>query len=85
MQLLRFTSTREKFLHQLLSQMGKTDEKIVLLPDVAKQFEVVNTEFPTLHSKIGFIDFRTMNLEQAEALVKSGSGYLKKKENAVVE
>jgi hypothetical protein len=59
--------------------MDKIENKTVLLPEVAKQFELVNTEFNTLHSKIGFIDFRTMDLEQAEALVKAGTEYLKKK------
>jgi hypothetical protein len=59
--------------------MSKVEDKPVLLPEVAKQFEVINTEFPTLHSKIGFIDFRTMDLEQAEALVKSGTEFLKRK------
>jgi hypothetical protein len=62
--------------------MSKVEDKPALLPEVAKQFEVINTEFPTLHSTIGFIDFRTMDLEQAEALIKSGSKYLKRKKNS---
>jgi hypothetical protein len=57
----------------------KGDEKVVLLPEVASKFEVINTHLPTLHSAIGFVDFRTMDLEQAEALVASGSSYVKRK------
>ena len=44
--------------------------------EVAAKYQVVNTTFPTLHSRIGDIDFRTITLEQAQALVKAGTSYL---------
>lgn len=59
--------------------MSKTEEpEFVLLPEVADKFKVVNTKMPTLHSRIGFVDFRTMDLEQAEALIAAGTDYLEK-------
>ena len=49
-----------------------------LSPELEGKFEVVNTTLPALHSRIGFVDFRTMTLEQAEALEKAGTAYLKR-------
>ena len=48
-------------------------------PAIEGKFEIVNTEFPIYHSKIGEIDFRTISIEQAEELVKTESRYIKKK------
>jgi hypothetical protein len=36
------------------------------------------TTSPVLHSRIGDVDFRTMTLQQAGELIKSGTRYLKK-------
>lgn len=47
-------------------------------PAIEGRFRVVNTHLPILHSKIGKIDFRTITLEQAEALVSAGTSYLVK-------
>jgi hypothetical protein len=49
-----------------------------LSPVLEGKFEVINTTSPILHSRIGDVDFRTMTLEQAEELMKSGTRYLKK-------
>jgi len=42
------------------------------------KYEVVNTSYPCLESRIGFIDFRYITLDQAERLMKAGTKYLKK-------
>lgn len=42
------------------------------------KFEVVNTSLPCLESRIGFIDFRYITLDQAEKLVQSGTRYLRR-------
>lgn len=49
-----------------------------LSPELEGKFEVINTTSPVLHSRIGDVDFRTMTLEQAGDLMKSGTRYLKK-------
>jgi hypothetical protein len=59
-----------------------------LSPELEGKFEVVNTTLSALHSRIGYVDFRTMTLEQAEAMVEAGTDYLirvpsKKSRNAV--
>jgi hypothetical protein len=48
-----------------------------LSPELVGKFKVVNTTLPALHSRIGYVDFRTMTLDQAEALVKAGTRYLR--------
>lgn len=48
-------------------------------PELKGKFVVINTESPTLESRIGFIDFRTITEEQANELIKAGTDYLKKK------
>lgn len=57
--------------------MGKLNFE--LPPEVADKYEVINTVSPILHSRIGDIDFRRISLDQAEALVKSGSKYFRAK------
>ncbi|RQO65085.1 hypothetical protein DBR40_24755 [Pedobacter sp. KBW01] len=52
------------------------DPEIKLLPECEGKYKVVNTHLPTLYSPIGFIDFRTMTVEQAEALLKTETSYL---------
>ena len=42
------------------------------------KYEVVNTDLPVLHSRIGEVDLRTMTEEQAEAILLKGSDFLKK-------
>lgn len=42
------------------------------------KYEVINTQLPCLESRIGLIDFRTISLAKAEALIKSGTRYLRK-------
>ncbi|KAA8483755.1 hypothetical protein BDE36_1781 [Arcticibacter tournemirensis] len=49
-----------------------------LSPEIRGKFEVVNTESPLLHSRIGDIDFRRITLDQAEQLVKLNSRYIRK-------
>lgn len=67
--------------------MGKLDFEVSKAID--GKFEVINTTSPLLHSRIGDVDFRRITLEQAEALVKSGTRYLKaaktKKEKAAAD
>lgn len=60
--------------------MAKTEEKkeVVLLPECQGKYKVIGTTCPTLYSTIGFIDFRTMTVDQAEALIESGSSYLER-------
>lgn len=53
-------------------------KQFTLSPELEGKFEVINTTSPVLHSRIGDVDFRTMTLEQAEELIKSGTRYLKK-------
>jgi hypothetical protein len=52
-----------------------------LSQEVAEKFEVVNTNSPILHSKIGDIDFRRITLEQAAKIVSLGSSYLREKKS----
>jgi hypothetical protein len=47
-----------------------------LSPELEGVFKVVNTTCSALHSRIGYVDFRTMTLEQAEALEEAGTDYL---------
>lgn len=59
-----------------------------LSPEIEGKFEVVNTTLPAIHSRIGYVDFRTITLAQAEEMVKAGTDYLrpvpvKKFKNAV--
>jgi hypothetical protein len=49
-----------------------------LSPAIEGKFTVVNTHLPTLHSRIGLIDFRTITLNQAEELEKLNCRYLKR-------
>jgi hypothetical protein len=49
----------------------------ILSPDLQGKFEVVNTTLPALHSSIGYVDFRTMTLDEADRLVKAGTIFLK--------
>lgn len=52
-------------------------DKWKLSEALAGKFEVVGTTCPVLHSRIGEVDFRTMDVDQAEALLKAGTSYLK--------
>ncbi|MGJ1295539.1 hypothetical protein ACR777_15135 [Sphingobacterium spiritivorum] len=47
-------------------------------PAIAGHYEVVNTTFPILESRIGRIDFRVITLDQANRIHELGSRYLKK-------
>jgi hypothetical protein len=47
-----------------------------LSPEIEGKFEVVHTNCPVMHSRIGYVDFRRITLAQAEELVKAGSEFL---------
>jgi hypothetical protein len=49
------------------------------------KYEVINTTLPTLHSRIGDVDFRTMSEAQAEELVTAGTDYLRKVKKAATK
>jgi hypothetical protein len=49
-----------------------------LSPELECKSEVVNTHFPAMHCKIGYVDFRTMTLAKAKELEKAGTDYLKR-------
>jgi hypothetical protein len=55
--------------------MGKLAFK--LSPELEGKFQVINTTLPALHSRIGYVDFRTITLAEAEELVKAGTDYLR--------
>lgn len=43
------------------------------------KYKVVNTHLPMLHHpKLGLVDFRSITVEQAEALIEAGTDYLVK-------
>ncbi|WP_353183568.1 hypothetical protein [Parapedobacter lycopersici] len=60
--------------------MSKVESSFTLSPDIADEYEVINTHLPILESKIGRVDFRTITKAKAEELIKSGTMYLRKKE-----
>ena len=56
-------------------------QKLTFKPSaaIAGKYLIVNTCHPIYYSKLGTIDFRTITLVQAAALVEAGSLYIKKK------
>lgn len=56
--------------------MGKVNWKIS--PEIEGKYEVVNTSFPILESRIGRVDLRKITLREAERIVELGSRYLRK-------
>lgn len=49
------------------------------------KYEVINTTLPTLHSRIGDVDFRTMTEAKAEELINAGTDYLRKVKKPVTK
>lgn len=60
------------------------DPEIKLLPECEGKYKV-KTHLPTLYSSIGFVDFRTMTVEQAEALLEVKSPYLERVKKTVAQ
>lgn len=60
--------------------MSKVELKFAVSPEIADEYEVINTHLPILESKIGRIDFRTITKAKADELIKQGTMYLRKKE-----
>lgn len=47
-------------------------------PQIEGKFRVIGTTLPTLHTRIGYVDFRTITIEQAEAMIEAGTEYLER-------